>query len=425
MRTKIIITILIISVFISLVTYFSLFTTAGSRAIVTTLISKYTDAKNITFENVTGTIAQGVTFKNIEIKSVKELSNETILKIQKLFIKLKDFNYRNIFVEIENARLKLPASEPIIITGNLREQMLDVNIYSNGFTVNEIVSYLPDLKKLIPIKGEVTGVDLYIKDHYFEPRVVGDFKISKFHYKGFTLTECPARVDIELKEIQNDARSFGYVNIRDGNLQSQKSIIKQMKGSINFSGHWNQISFNLSGKAKIEKVNIEIGLKGYLDKPELSLSSEPSFSRQKLMVMLATGKSWRSVENVMDAGIISSSEMTKDFIDYYFFAGKKNKFAELLGIHDVSVKFDKDTKGIEAKKGVTDKLDIGYGIEQQSNGQQEKTTKQKIQGECNLTNTLSVGVEKGVKKTQSLDNLDPARDTVEDDEVYFKYKKSF
>jgi len=60
MRTKIIIIILIISVFISLVTYFVLFTTAGSKAIVTTLISKYTDAKNITFENVAGTIAQGV-----------------------------------------------------------------------------------------------------------------------------------------------------------------------------------------------------------------------------------------------------------------------------------------------------------------------------------------------------------------------------
>jgi len=303
--------------------------------------------------------------------------------------------------------------------------MLDVNIYSNGFTVNEIVSYLPDLKKLIPIKGEVTGIDLYIKDHYFEPRVVGDLQISKFLYKGFILTKCPVHVDIELKEIQNDVQLSGTVNIRDGNLQSQKSIIKQIKGSISFSGHWNQISFNLSGKAKIEKVNIEIGLKGNLDKPELSLSSEPSFSRQKLMVMLATGKSWRSIENTMDTGIISSTEMTKDFIDYYFFAGKTNKFAELLGIHDVSVKFDKDTKGIEARKGITDKLDVGYGIEQQSNGQQEKTTKQKIQGEYNLTNKLSVGVEKGVKKTQSLDDLDPARNTVEDDKVYFKYKKSF
>jgi len=425
MRTKIIITILITSVFILLTTYFALFTTAGSKVIVTTLISKYTDEENLIFENVAGTIARGVTFKNIEIKNIKELPNETKLKIQQLFIKLKDYNYRNIFVKIENARLKLPASEPIIITGSLQRQMFDVNIYSNGFTVNEIVSYLPDLKKLIPIKGEVTGIDLYIKGHYFEPRVVGDLQISKFDYKGFTLTECPLYVDIKLKEIQNDVQLSGTVNIRDGNLQSQKSMIKQIKGSINFSGHWNQISFNLSGKVKIEKVNIEIGLKGYLDKPELSLSSEPSFSRQKLMVMLATGKSWQSIENTMDTGVISSTEMTKDFIDYYFFAGKTNKFAELLGIHDVSVKFDKDTKGIEAKKGITDKLDIGYGIEQQSNGQQEKTTKQKIQGEYKLTNKLSVGVEKGVKKTQSLDNLDPARDTVEDDKVYFKYKKSF
>ncbi len=425
MKTKILICIVIFLSIITGVIYIVLFTTSGSQKTLEFLISKYSYGNNITFKSVTGTIARGISLKNIEITNIQELPSGTIIKIQQLTVKVEKLNYKNAFLKLENTRINFSESESIIISGTLQKRKFDFNIYSNGFNVNEVLSYLPDLKRLIPIKGDVTNIDLYVKGDYLEPRVVGDLNINKFLYKGFILMQTPLHLDIVLKNIKRDVQLFGNITIREGSLKAHKSTIKEINGKINFSGVLSQPSFNISGKAKVEKTKIQLGLNGVLEKSNLTLSSEPSFSREKLMVMLATGKSWQSVESSLDTGLISSKELTKDFIDYYFFAGKTNKFTDELGIYDVSVTFEKDTKGIEAKKVVTENLDIGYGVERQITENQIITEKQTIKGEYQVTDELSVGVEREVKQTQSLDDLDPKQKAVNDDKLYLKYKKSF
>jgi len=406
-----------------LVLYFLVYTTAGSKFLADRMISEYADHRNLDFEELEGNLGSGMTFKNIEIKDVKNLPAGSTWKIQRLFFNLTSFGINGADVEIENVRLKLPDSGPVIISGTFKEQQLDINIYSKGFTVTEVLSYLPDFKMLVPIKGDVNDIDLFITGNYLEPVVKGAFTIKKFMYKGFVLASAPLNFNINLEDIKDDVKLYGNVHMERGELKTKKVLVMLDKGDLNFSGPWNQPQINLKGSAKVEKTKISIDLKGTIEKPELTLASEPPHPRQKLMVMLATGKSWQSVEDLGDSGL-NSGALTKDFIDYFFFAGKSNQFAKKFGVSEFSVTFDQDHQGVSAKKELTEKLEVGYGIEQTKANGQIADVSQKLEGEYKLNDQVSVGVERELKKKQANEFLDDQLNE-NNDKVMIEYKKSF
>jgi len=422
MKNKnLIIIIFVLVVILSL--YFFIYTTSGSKLVADKMITKYINHEDLLYKNLEGNIGNGLTFENLEIKDIKEFPQGTTLKIQRLFVNLTSFSINGIEIEMENTRLRLPDSDPIVISGVFKEQKFDLNIFSKGFKVNEVLTYLPDFKQLIPIKGDVNEIDLFVTGHYLEPIVKGNFLIEKFVYKGFLLTNVPMSIDIQIKDIKKDVKLYGHVYLEKGELQTKRVLVKLDKSDLNFSGHWNQPQINFKGTSRVEKTKISIGLKGTLEKPELILSSEPLYPRQKLMIMLATGKSWQGVEDSIDNGL-NSAALMKDFIDYFFFAGKSSRFAKRFGISDFSVKLDQNHKGILAKKELSEKLQVGYGIEQKKTADQLIDVSQKLEGEYKVNEKISVGLEREIKKKQTNGALDEQVDE-NNDKVFLKYKKTF
>ena len=421
-KIKLIIVIGIIGLFI-LSFYFLVYTTRGSKIVAQKVISEFVEKDNVVIDNFQGNLASGVTIENLDIKDVKNFPKGTVLKIQRLFFDLTSLALNGIYAEVENTRLILPDSDPILISGTFKEQQFDLNIYSKGVTLSEVLSFLPDLKSLVPIKGDINDVDLYITGHYLEPVVKGSFIIEKFLYKGFLLTNVPLALDMRLKDIQSEIKLFGSVNLEKGEFHTNRVLVKLGKGSLKFSGPWDKPRINLRGSSIVEKVKISIVIKGTVEKPELTLTSESGYSQQKLMIMLATGKSWQSVEDSIDTGL-NSAALTKDFIDYFFFAGKSNQFAEKFGISEFSVTFDEEKKGVAAKKEITDKLEVGYGIEQSGAKHETKDVTQKLEGELKINKELSVGVEREIKQNQASDLLNEQVNQ-NNDKVYIKYKKNF
>jgi len=399
------------------------YTTPGSKFVANKIISRYVEHEDLVYKNLDGNLGNGMEFKNLELKDIKNFPEGSTLQIQRLFLNLTSLSLNGVYAEFENIRLKLPDSDPIVMSGLFKERQLDINIYSIGFTVTEVLSYLPDFKKLIPIKGDVNEIDLYVTGSYLEPRVKGTLVIDRFVYKGFLLSNAPIGVDIQLKDIKDGVKLHGSVILEKGELQTKKVLVKLEQGDLNFSGPWNQPRINLKGSAKVEKTKISIGLKGTVEKPELALSSEPSYPRQKLMIMLATGKSWQSVEDSIDNGL-NSAALTKDFVDYFFFAGKSNQFAKRFGISDFSIKLDGNNRGIAAKKELSEKLEVGYGVEQSKGSEEQKNITQKLEGEYKLNEKISVGVEREIKQKQSNGLLDEQVNE-NNDKVLLKYKKSF
>lgn len=141
------------------------------------------------------------------------------------------------------------------------------------------------------------------------------------------------------------------------------------------------------------------------------------------MLMLATGKSWKDVEGALDNGVFLQN-LTKDFIDYFIFAGKGNRFAQKFGLSELSVNFDNDKNGIAAKKSVTEKLDVGYGVERSKGSEGPKNITQKLEGEYKLNEEISVGIEREIKQKESNRLLDEQLNE-NNDKLFLKYKRSF
>jgi hypothetical protein len=254
--------------------------------------------------------------------------------------------------------------------------------------------------------------------------MTGTFEAKEFIYKGFILKDSTWDIAVRVKDIDRDIKLFGKGMIGKGVFLTQKVSIDLGPGAIEFSGPWNKPRFDLSGSSTVEKTRIKIGVKGTLEAPELRLSSSPPYSREKLMAMLATGKSWQSVEDTLNTGVLSP-DLTKDFIDYFVFAGKANAFARRFGIREVMVTLNGEAKGVGVKKDLTEKLGVGYSVEQRSSEKGESTVSQKVESAYQLTDKISVGVEKEVveERSEVLDENVPA--TKNSDKVYFEYKKEF
>jgi hypothetical protein len=173
----------------------------------------------------------------------------------------------------------------------------------------------------------------------------------------------------------------------------------------------------------VEKTNISIKLTGTKSQPDLQLTSEPPYSKERLMIMLATGKSWQSIDRSLDSGV-DSAALTRDFLDYWLFAGKSNQFAQKFGISEFTVQYNDSAKGVAAKKEITDKIGVGYGIEQTVTTEQKKNTTQTIGGEVKLNDKLSVGVERELTTSQTNEAENPTLQE-KDEKVMLKYKKSF
>jgi hypothetical protein len=95
----------------------------------------------------------------------------------------------------------------------------------------------------------------------------------------------------------------------------------------------------------------------------------------------------------------------------------------------LAISFDQESgkKGIAVKKDLTQQLEVGYGVEQQ----QEQpggpsTVTQTLGGEIKMTDKISVGVERELKKQYDPQLSSPdALPQETDDKVLLKYKGKF
>lgn len=402
----------------------ALFSTRTVETILEQAIAKADVREDIQYESVEGNIIQGVTFEQLEITNLAKFPVGTILRIQSLFVNLTDLGVHGLTVKIKNARLRFPGAEPIVIEGGLRDEILAVNVYSKDLDIHTLLDYFPAFKKkLYGLKGSAKDIDLYVKGEYTSPVITGSFMLDEFDYRGITLTETPGEVDLHVLHWNNEMELKGIVSVLSGTIRSKRTLVKLNPGKITFAGEANNPTFDLKGSSTIEKIKIAITLKGNVREPDLHLSSDPSFPKNRLMLMLATGKTWKRTDESLDNGNVTGS-LTHDFIDYFVFGGTANRFAQKLGLSEISVDFDKDKRGIGAKKAVTNKLDVGYSVAQPRDPALQGTTTQKLEGEYKVTNKLSVGVEREITSKQAEESASEEAKS-NNDKVLLKYKREF
>jgi len=423
LKNKILLTLIsLILLIVSSMVYFLFFTTKGSGFITKFALSNYVSSKNITVKEIEGKFSEQLSYHNIEIKDLKGLPQGSILKIQKLDVFFSDITLEGLNIKIYNGRFKMPGSDTILFYGTYTQGSLALTAYSNHVNISEILDLFTESRALSNISGQIYDLDVQAQGTFLQPQLEGTFYIKKLSRSGFTMIDSPGKFSLRLTDIKDKLKLNGEVVFKSAKVFGKKTAVIELNSSkILFSGDPKNPFFDMRGHSDVDDVKIDISLKGQIHKPDLKLISQPQAPEQKLIIMLATGKSWQAADASLDQNKLSP-ELAGDFVDYFIFGGSRKRLAKKLGLSDVSLQFDDKIMGVGLKKEVFEKASLTYEIEQSKEQTDNLDITQKIGGSYKITDHISV---EGEKELRPDTQLKAQEDEKTDDKILLKYKRKF
>jgi len=234
---------LVLIIFISIIfiigglVYFFIFTNKGSTFIVRSLLSKYLHTGSITIEQSEGNFAGSKVLHDLEITNADILPAGSVLRIQKIDFSFASLNPEGLSLSIHNGRLMVPGSELILFQGNLKNNLLDFNLYSNSVSIAEMSSLFIKEKDFKKILGTISAIDIFIKGSLSQPEIQGECKIERLLSNGFSLSGCPVSFKTRLKDLSEELKLFGEVYTNAGEACGPNTaVIKLGESKIFFSG---------------------------------------------------------------------------------------------------------------------------------------------------------------------------------------------
>lgn len=403
-----------------------LLTQPGSTSFLKYFIKKKWDIDYVEPIQGSGSIAQGLELENIEFNNMDWLPPDMFLRIQKLNVKFSTLGWRQAEAHIENARLSKPQGNPIVLSGYYNQGEFRLNIFSTGINVNDLEFFLVrfgfEKYKLYVEKGKLGAFDLTLEGDIDHFRVHGEIYLEEYVYKDFTVTDGPFKINVSFKKQDEKYISEGEIFLESGVLVVRKTTIQLNTSRLLFSSQdeWPQLLAR--GESTIGETKINIYVKGPVNKPNLDLSSDPPFSQDKLLLMLATNKSWNSLDNSLVQQKLSTQALG-DVIDYFVLGGSGSGLAKKLGIKDVWFDTDKDRNAVGIKKEILSTLDVGYELEQKKDPRLPTRTQHKVLGDVDLNKHITFSIEKELREEREAEDINEP--LVPEDKVFLKYKTSF
>ncbi|MFH1092993.1 MAG: translocation/assembly module TamB domain-containing protein [Candidatus Omnitrophota bacterium] len=409
-------------VLFSALIYFFLFTEKGGAFLSQRFMQVMNDRKEIVWQKNKGSLMSGMIYEDIELEDLKWFPAPNKLKIQSLTIDIDSFSLDGITLKIVNARFYLPDSEPIVFHGNLENKLLDFNFYTKAISDREIKSLI-NAENLQGITGYLADIDVFVKGSIQEPVFTGKLVIKKLLKNVFLLEKSPCVFVLNIKNNDGKLGLYGPFTFKGGTISGKKTALVHLQESrIIFNGDPKKPNLDIKAASAVEKVKMTIRLKGSFKEPDLQINSEPPMSKDRLLLALATNRTWKSTEELISKGSISPN-LAKDFLDYFIFGGQGSKFAEKLGIKDVTIKYDtQGNKGVAVTKDLSSRLEGKYEIEEKKQTEGRTDISQKVGGEFKVTETISLDANKELKQKESNAQQE---NTATEDKVLLKYNKPF
>jgi len=425
-KIKLILLIFVIIVLAAMsVVVFMTSTRPGLRMMTNKFITDYVPAEDVTFQDVTGQLSDELVFRQIELKNLKWFPENTVIRIQRLAIRLKSLNPKDAEIDFENIRIFMPYSDPIVISGNYRRGNIACNIYSSNISIEEILTLVPRKLASNP-KGVIKDIDLYLDGPPQEAHVKGTFNIVELIMPMFSLTDAPGDLSLVFRRVETGYEPSGMLQVSQGKVLTKNALLKLEHSILGFTGIFAEPGFDIKGTAAIGKIDIDVALLGTAKAPQWKFSSNtnPPIEEQVLMLMFLTGKNLKGVQSSVDEKRLTP-DLAKDMVDYFLFDGEGGRLAQKHGIKDVSIIYQKQTEtaGIGVKKEVTNFLDLGYQVEQKGFDQQTADLKHTLGADLKLNKHFSVQLDKELYQYHNQERLsDPLKP---DDKVLLKYKTWF
>ena len=404
--------------------YFIFSTQKGAHQAANFFLSHFVQANKKEFAEVRGNIEQGLSFKNIELKDLQGLPDGSEVKIQKLDVIFDSLDIKKANVAVENGRLFLPHCEPIVVMGNYSNGNLSFNIFTKAVDVSDILAF-SDNKSVRNVAGAISNIDLYVTGPLNKVNVRGDFKVDQIVKSDFSLSNSEGSLSLTLSSpdgLGKDVKPDGEIDFKNGVFQIRKIQLQLEPSRIMFAENFREPSFDIKGTATVDEFKIILTLQGTRSAPALDANSVPPRSREELLIMLVTGKSWQG--DGAPEGQRASSQLAGEMIDFFLILGD-NPLVEALGITDTAIKYDEQTRGIGVTTKIGDRLKVGYEVDEHTARQQGEppSVTHKLGGEVQVTPHVSISAEKEFQPRQDLPGATDTTPT--DDKVLLKFKKQF
>ncbi|MBN1794849.1 MAG: translocation/assembly module TamB domain-containing protein [Candidatus Omnitrophica bacterium] len=398
-----------------------MFTTRGSLALTKAMLTHYVRSGDIDIAKASGTLSKELLFNDIVIADPQGFPRGTTLTIQKINIRLDIFYPSESTLALQNGTLRLPNSDPVLFYGGYRDNRLDITFYAKELDIRELLDLFSEASDLNEVSGVLRDCDGTVRGTLSAPELSGSFYITALSRRAFSVKACPGTYTLRLTDLGKEIRMYGTVLLEGGTIAVNKTRIALGPSTVSFEGDPTTPTFHVQGSSIVETTTINITLKGALQNPELLLSSNPPLPQVQLMLMLATGKSWKGAQVGLEQGRITS-EVASDFVDYFIFGGTGNALVKRCGLNAVSLRHDGTTTGAGVTKSVSDRLTVGYDVEQTRQKTGDASTTQKIGASYKVTDEVSVDAEKEVKVD---DKTGQTEQQEEEDKVFLKYKRQF
>ena len=316
-------------------------------------------AEVMTIGHARGSIAQGWSCSDLRIENPRGFPHGSLMTVQQMELgpSLRPQTIRL----IQNGKLQLLLSDPILFSADQRDGQLALYLYAGMVDAQEVWSLLPGHDPASKAPGMLTDVNLQLESLWTQPTVSGRFRLTQLVRKRFTLTNCPGLISLTVRELLTEPHLSGSIVLTGGTVRLPHTEVKLERGKLLFASTPPDPSLDVRGLAMVEGITIRLALKGTINTPKLEVTSIPSLSEEQLLIMLATGRRWKGAEAVLTEGEVSS-DLVNDFVDYLLFNGQGSKLARRIGLSDLSLIYDPRTGGVGAKTEFFNRVGAKYEV---------------------------------------------------------------
>ncbi|MBN1586713.1 MAG: translocation/assembly module TamB domain-containing protein [Candidatus Omnitrophica bacterium] len=406
---------------------FSIVSGVGLEPLVEVGLARYFPSEHLEVGKIEGDPRQGYVIHGLLARNLDTFPEDSQLRIKKMTFKPSfPLGLGKLEFHLLDGQLRWPGSDPILIGGGQGADGLRLSLYSKGASVQGLMEVLPVHPGWQDLRGMVNDVDFLLTGDLKRPVLQGSLRVGRLSRKNLELVDVPGDVSLQLSELWGGAPQVeGDLRLSGGEVHVEHLRVQVLESHVRFSGDPLKPYLDLRGHTRIRATPIDIKIQGGIEDLKLKVSSDSGLPQHRLLLLLATGKDWQGVETVAEGQPVSAN-LAADFIDFFLFGGKAQQLLESLGIVDFNVRYDEKGKGAGVKTEFGERANMGYQYQEEGTGV-DRTTKHTVEAGVNVTETISVNVEKDVKGQSALTDELQTESTggIPVDRVNVEYKKKF
>lgn len=263
---------------------------------------------------------------------------------------------------IENARLRLPLSEPILLAGSQQHGRFALTLYAKTLDVHEVVTLVTRAPAWQSLTGIVNDLDASIEGPVNGLMWRGSWQVTRLSRYDFTIMDCPGTFALAMRGLPATLMTEGDITCQAGTVSSRQTVASLLPSQVIVSSQPLNAAFDVQATSTVGGTPIRIALRGTAQQPDLRLTSTPPLPQGVLLAMLVTGKQWKGAQDALTQGVISS-DLALDFIDYFVLGGLGGKIAGRFGISGLSLRHDPETNRVGVETTLVDRVSVDVEVE--------------------------------------------------------------